>query len=99
MEALQPQPQHPGLQEQAGDQPSSVAGAGQVCGGGEGGVGLHVYIERYFGTQRRNDFVGSVSSGCATDFRHYNYRQVPYLGGSDHYSYLNKTVTEARALH
>jgi len=56
-------------------------------------------LDRYFGTQRRNDFVGSVSSGCATDFRHYNYRQVPYLGGSDHYSYLNKSVTEARALH
>lgn len=56
-------------------------------------------LDRYFGTQRRNDFVGSVSSGCATDFRHYNYRRVPYLGGSDHYSYLNKTVTEARAMH
>ena len=59
----------------------------------------YFYFARYFGTQRRNDFVGSVSSGCATDFRHYNYRRVPYLGGSDHYSYLNKTVTEARALH
>jgi len=56
-------------------------------------------LDRYFGTQRRNDFVGSVSSGCATDFRHYNYRSVPYLGGSDHYSHLTRTVTEARALH
>ena len=52
-------------------------------------------ISRYFGTQKRNDFVGSVSSGCATDFRHYNYRSVPYLGGSDHYRYLNKLVAEA----
>jgi len=52
-------------------------------------------LDRYFGTQKRNDFVGSVSSGCATDFRHYNYRRVPYLGGSDHYRYLNKLVTEA----
>ena len=50
---------------------------------------------RYFGTQMRNDFVGSLSSGCATDFRHYNYRRVPYLGGSDHFRYLNKMVAEA----
>ena len=50
---------------------------------------------RYFGTQKRNDFVGSLSSGCATDFRHYNYRRVPYLGGSDHFRYLNKMVAEA----
>jgi len=52
-------------------------------------------LDRYFGTQKRNDFVGSVSSGCATDFRHYNYRNIPYLGGSDHYRYLNKLVSEA----
>ena len=44
MEALQPQPQHPGLQEQAGDQPSSVAGAGQVGGGKPGGGGRAGYI-------------------------------------------------------
>ena len=30
MEALQPQPQHPGLQEQAGDESPGVAGARQV---------------------------------------------------------------------
>ena len=54
-----------------------------------------LFTSRYFGTQKRNDFVGSVSSGCATDFRHYNYRTVPYLGGSDHYRYLNKLVAEA----
>ena len=53
---------------------------------------------RYFGTQRRNDYLGSISSGCATDFRHYNYRRVPYLGGSDHYSYLNKQVMESLAV-
>jgi len=52
-------------------------------------------LDRYFGTQKRNDFVGSLSSGCATDFRHYNYRRVPYLGGSDHFRYLNKMVAEA----
>ena len=53
---------------------------------------------RYFGTQRRTDFIGSVSSGGATDFRHYNYRRVPYLGGSDHFSYLNRTVMEAQMM-
>jgi len=52
-------------------------------------------LDRYFGTQKRNDFVGSMSSGCATDFRYYNYRRVPYLGGSDHYKYLNKMVIDA----
>ena len=36
-----------------------------------------------------------MSSGCATDFRYYNYRRVPYLGGSDHYKYLNKMVIDA----
>jgi len=55
-------------------------------------------LDRYFGTQRRTDFLGSVSSGGATDFRHYNYRRVPYLGGSDHFSYLNRTVMEARMI-
>jgi len=55
-------------------------------------------LDRYFGTQRRSDFLGSVSSGGSTDFRHYNYRRVPYLGGSDHFSYLNRTVTEAQIL-
>ena len=55
-------------------------------------------IVRYFGTQKRSDFVGSVSSGGATDFRYYNYRRVPYLGGSDHFSYLNKTVLDAQML-
>ena len=55
-------------------------------------------LSRYFGTQRRNDYLGSISSGCATDFRHYNYRRVPYLGGSDHYSYLNRQVMESLAV-
>jgi len=53
-------------------------------------------LDRYYGTQKRNDFLGSVSSGCATDFRYYNYRRVPYLGGSDHFNYLNKQVNESR---
>eukprot|EP00092_Neocalanus_flemingeri_P019333 GFUD01020940.1.p1 GENE.GFUD01020940.1~~GFUD01020940.1.p1 ORF type:complete len:252 (+),score=48.08 GFUD01020940.1:88-843(+) len=52
-------------------------------------------LDRYYGTQKRNDYLGSVSSGGATDFRYYNYRRVPYLGGSDHFKYLNKMVVEA----
>jgi len=48
-------------------------------------------LDRYYGTQTRVDYLGDVSSGGATDFRHYNYRSVPYLGGSDHYKYLNRT--------
>jgi len=55
-------------------------------------------LDRYFGTQRRSDFMGSVSSGGSTDFRYYNYRRVPYLGGSDHFSYLNRTVLEAQMI-
>ena len=42
--------------------------------------------------------MGSVSSGGSTDFRYYNYRRVPYLGGSDHFSYLNRTVLEAQMI-
>jgi len=45
-------------------------------------------LDRYYGTQKRVDYLGDVSSGGATDFRHYNYRAVPYFGGSDHYKYL-----------
>jgi len=55
-------------------------------------------LDRYFGTQKRTDFLGSISSGGAKDFRYYNYRRVPYLGGSDHFSYLNKTVLDAQML-
>jgi len=45
-------------------------------------------LNRYYGTQKRTDYMGDISSGCATDFRHYNYRRVPYLGGSDNFKYL-----------
>merc|ERR1719167_1178973 len=37
-------------------------------------------LDRYYGTQKRVDFLGSVSSGCSSDFRYFNYRRVPYLG-------------------
>jgi len=55
-------------------------------------------LGRYYGTQKRSDYMGSVSSGGSSDFRYYNYRRVPYLGGSDHYSLLNKMVLEAQSL-
>ena len=42
-------------------------------------------IVRYYGAQKRTDYLGDVSSGVAADFRHYNYRRVPYLGGSDEF--------------
>ena len=42
-------------------------------------------IVRYYGTQKRTDYLGDISSGVAADFRHYNYRRVPYLGGSDEF--------------
>jgi len=45
-------------------------------------------LDRYYGTQKRVNYMGDVSSGGMTDFRHYNYRKVPYYGGSDHYKYL-----------
>merc|ERR1712080_352037 len=46
-------------------------------------------LDRYYGSQRRIDYLGDVSSG-RTDFRHYNYRKVPYLGGSDYMKHIPK---------
>lgn len=44
-------------------------------------------LNRYYETKRST---GSSlgSSGGFTDFRHYNYRSVPYFGGSDDYNYM-----------
>ena len=107
VEALQPQQEHAGGPQQEGDQPPGVQRARQVRFTFKYffllffkyfvKVDMNIFCVclRYFGTQKRNDFVGSLSSGCATDFRHYNYRRVPYLGGSDHFRYLNKMVSEA----
>ena len=107
VEALQPQQEHAGCPQQEGDQSPGVQRAGQVRFLFKyfSNKYLKYFVKvdmiifcmhfRYFGTQKRNDFVGSLSSGCATDFRHYNYRRVPYLGGSDHFRYLNKMVAEA----
>merc|ERR1719233_2513741 len=33
---------------------------------------------RYYG--KKPNYMGDVSSGAACDFRHYNYRRVPYFG-------------------
>lgn len=46
-------------------------------------------LDRYFGGQRRVDYLGDVSSG-RSDFRHYNYRTIPYLGGSDYLKHIPK---------
>jgi len=45
-------------------------------------------LNRYYGTQKRTSFLGDLSSGGVADFRHYNYRRVPYMGGSDEYKYM-----------
>jgi hypothetical protein len=45
-------------------------------------------LNRYFETKKRTNYVGDMSSGGSTDFRYYNYRRVPYFGGSDGYQYM-----------
>jgi len=42
-------------------------------------------LDRYYGTEKRSSFSGDISSGGSRDFRFYNYRAVPYFGGSDNY--------------
>jgi len=49
-------------------------------------------LDRYYGTERRSSFSGDVSSGGSRDFRFYNYRNVPYFGGSDNYVYVPKII-------
>jgi hypothetical protein len=49
-------------------------------------------LSRYYKTERRSDYMGDISSGGATDFRYYNYRSVPYYGGSDYYAYVPRVV-------
>jgi len=43
---------------------------------------------RYYG--KKPNYIGDVSSGAACDFRHYNYRRVPYFGGSDDYQFIRR---------
>lgn len=49
-------------------------------------------LDRYYKTERRSDYLGDVSSGGVRDFRHYNYRAVPYYGGSDYYAYVPRII-------
>jgi hypothetical protein len=51
---------------------------------------LAIHWCRYYETKKRVDYIGDVSSGGSKDFRYYNYRRVPYFGGSDGYQYVNK---------
>ena len=53
-------------------------------------------LDRYYKTERRSSFIGDVSSGANRDFRYYSYRPVPYFGGSDYYSYVNRIVRVLR---
>jgi len=45
-------------------------------------------LDRYYETKKYSNYIGDISSGGAVDFRHYNYRRVPYFGGSDNYQYM-----------
>eukprot|EP00090_Calanus_glacialis_P021220 TRINITY_DN3274_c0_g1_i5.p1 TRINITY_DN3274_c0_g1~~TRINITY_DN3274_c0_g1_i5.p1 ORF type:complete len:253 (-),score=61.62 TRINITY_DN3274_c0_g1_i5:164-922(-) len=42
-------------------------------------------LNRYY--EKRANYVGDMSS-AGSDFRHYNYRRVPYFGGSDGYQFM-----------
>jgi len=50
-------------------------------------------LDRYYETKKRVDYIGDISSGNAKDFRYYNYRRVPYFGGSDNYAYVRKLIS------
>jgi len=45
-------------------------------------------LTRYFGTKKRSNYLMDESSGSNNDFRYYNYRRVPYMGGSDNLKYM-----------
>jgi hypothetical protein len=47
-------------------------------------------LDRYYETSKRSNYIGDYSSGGACDFRYYNYRRVPYFGGSDNYAYMKQ---------
>ena len=40
---------------------------------------------RYFGTRKRTNYLMDEGAGTSNDFRYYNYRKVPYMGGSDEF--------------
>jgi len=45
-------------------------------------------LTRYFGTRKRTNYLMDEGSGSNNDFRYYNYRKVPYMGGSDEFKYM-----------
>jgi len=44
-------------------------------------------LNRYY--EKKSNYVGDMSS-AGSDFRHYNYRRVPYFGGSDGYQFMKR---------
>merc|ERR1711990_636359 len=50
-------------------------------------------LDRYFETRKRVNYIGDCSAGGTSDFRYYNYRRVPYFGGSDNYQYMKQKPT------
>merc|ERR1712025_710263 len=51
-------------------------------------------LNRYFSSSGRTGCAGDMKSRGATEFRHYNYRSVPYFGASDNYHGLSKMFQE-----
>merc|ERR1712168_1282464 len=51
-------------------------------------------LNRYFSSAGKTDSVADLGSRGALDFRHYNYRSVPYYGTSDNFHNLNKMFQE-----
>eukprot|EP00096_Caligus_rogercresseyi_P011546 TRINITY_DN455_c0_g1_i1.p1 TRINITY_DN455_c0_g1~~TRINITY_DN455_c0_g1_i1.p1 ORF type:complete len:243 (+),score=77.11 TRINITY_DN455_c0_g1_i1:316-1044(+) len=43
-------------------------------------------IDRYY--KPRPNYIGDVNPGPSQAFRHYNYRHIPYFGGSDYYQMM-----------
>lgn len=43
-------------------------------------------LTRYYG--KKPNYIGDLTSCASFDFRHYNYRRVPYFGGSDDYQFM-----------
>jgi len=51
-------------------------------------------LNRYFSSSGRTGCAGDMKSRGAAEFRHYNYRSVPYFGASDNYHGLSKMFQE-----
>merc|ERR1711862_891453 len=51
-------------------------------------------LNRYFSSSGRTGCAGDMKSRGAAEFRHYNYRSVPYFGASDNSHGLSKMFQE-----